>query len=123
MKTTKITKNDSLLENAKYLRRNMTPQEKRLWYDFLQNCPIKIYRQRIIEDYIVDFYCHKARLVIEIDGGNHFSPEGKHYDKVRDEALRRLDLHILRFSNNQVDTEFDTVCQIIDEFVKRNLEE
>ena len=120
---TQITKNNNLLDNAKDLRRNMTPQEKRLWYEFLRDYPVKIYRQRIIEDYVVDFYCHKARLVIEIDGGAHFTIEGKTYDKVRSRTLNRLDLHVMRFSNNQIDTELEAVCKTIDEFVKRNSEE
>ena len=64
----KITKNNEFLENAKCLRRNMTRQEKHLWYDFLRHYPVKIYKQRIIDNFIADFYCHKARLVIEIDG-------------------------------------------------------
>ena len=120
MKSTQITKNNELLDNAKKLRQNMTPQEKRLWYEFLRDYPVKIYRQRIIEDYVVDFYCYKARLVIEIDGGAHFTPDGKSYDKARNRVLSRLDLHVMRFSNSQIDTEFESVCKSIDEFIKWN---
>jgi very-short-patch-repair endonuclease len=79
----KITKNNELLENAKCLRRNMTRQEKHLWYDFLQHYPVKIYKQRIIDNFIADFYCHKARLVIEIDGFQHYTNEGKLHDAAR----------------------------------------
>lgn len=67
MQKIKIEKNNKLLDNAKSLRKNMTPHEKHLWYDFLNKYPVKIYRQRIIDDFIVDFYCAKARLVVEID--------------------------------------------------------
>ena len=70
-------KQNELLENAKSLRKVMTKQEKHLWYDFLRSYPIKIYRQRIIDGFIVDFYCHKAKLVIEIDGSQHYNPDGK----------------------------------------------
>ena len=72
-----MVKNNHLLENAKTLRKNMIDQEKHLWYDFLRKYPIKIYKQRIIDEYIVDFYCHQARLVIEIDGAHHFTDQEK----------------------------------------------
>ena len=61
-----------MLPQARALRRNMTPQEAKLWYQFLRNYPVKIYKQRIIESFIVDFYCSKAQLVIEVDGAQHF---------------------------------------------------
>ena len=89
MQKIKIEKNNKLLDNAKSLRKNMTPHEKHLWYDFLNKYPVKIYRQRIIDDFIVDFYCAKARLVIEIDGSQHFTSDGKHYDKLRTDVLEK----------------------------------
>jgi very-short-patch-repair endonuclease len=76
-----VKKNNKLLEQARELRREMTPQERHLWYDFLQHYPIKTYKQRIIGNFIVDFYCHQARLIIEVDGARHFTPEGHAYDR------------------------------------------
>ena len=72
-----------MLPQARALRRNMTPQEAKLWYQFLRNYPVKIYKQRIIESFIVDFYCSKAQLVIEVDGAQHFSEQGQTYDRER----------------------------------------
>jgi len=83
MNNTPIKKNNKLLKNARILRRNMTQQERHLWYDFLRYYPIKIYKQRIIDNFIADFYCHQARLVIELDGSQHYTPEGQSYDKER----------------------------------------
>ena len=118
-----IKKNNSLLENAKQLRRNMTRQEKHLWYDFLQHYPIKIYKQRIIDNYIVDFYCHKARLVIELDGARHYTPEGKVYDAARTEVLERYGLSVLRFSDSDVDDRFAVVCDRIDKIIQERIED
>ena len=111
-------KNNSLLENAKSLRKNMTKQEKHLWYDFLRSYPIKIYKQRIIDNFIADFYCHKAKLVIELDGSQHYNEDGKAYDKQRTEILNRYGLTVLRFSNSDVDKNFDGVCFVIDKTIK-----
>ena len=72
-----LKKNNKLLNVARILRRNMTRQEKHLWYDFLRYYPVKIYKQRIIDDFIADFYCHSARLVIELDGSQHYRNQGK----------------------------------------------
>ena len=96
----------------------MTPQEKRLWYDYLRHYPIKVYKQRIIDNYIADFYCHKARLVIEIDGSQHYTDEGKTYDDVRTEVLGRYGLHVIRFSNKDIDEKFEGVCLVIDKTIK-----
>jgi len=117
-----IKKNNNLLCNAKELRRNMTQQEKRLWYDFLQHYPIKIYKQRIIEDFIVDFYCHQARLVIEIDGSQHDTPEGKAYDQARTDIFEGYGLYVLRFSNREVDNAFNDVCCRIDKTIKERFQ-
>ena len=115
-------KNTELLENAKSLRRNMTRQEKHLWYDFLQHYPVKIYKQRIIDNFIADFYCHQARLVIELDGSQHYTTEGKSYDEARTEVLERYGLYVLRFSNRDIDDKFDGVCYIIDKTIKERVE-
>lgn len=82
-----------MLPQARALRRNMTPQEAKLWYQFLRNYPVKIYKQRIIESFIVDFYCSKAQLVIEVDGAQHFSEQGQTYDRERSAILAQYHLH------------------------------
>ena len=96
----------------------MTRQEKHLWYDFLRSYPVKIYKQRIIDNFIADFYCHKAKLIIEIDGTQHYSEPGKKKDAFRTEILKGYDLHIIRFANHQIDTNFNGVCEYIDAVVK-----
>ena len=110
--------NIELLENAKSLRKNMTKQEKHLWYDFLRSYPVKIYRQRIVDGFIADFYCYKAKLVIEIDGSQHFTPEGKEYDHFRTEILNQQGLCVVRFTNMDVDKNFEGVCYTIDRVIK-----
>ena len=114
----KIKKNDSLLKYAKELRKNMTPQEKHLWYDYLSKYPVKIYRQRIIDNFIVDFYCAKAKLVIELDGSQHFTPDGKHYESLRTDVIEKYKLKVIRFSNNDVDRKFNGVCSVIDRTIQ-----
>lgn len=99
----------------------MTRQEKHLWYDFLQHYPIKIYKQRIIENYIADFYCHQARLIIEIDGSQHYTTKGISYDNERTKVLERYGIYVLRFSNTAVDKNFNYVCSIIDNTIKERL--
>ena len=121
MEEKRIKKNDKLLNIAKILRRNMTPQEKNLWYDFLQHYPIKVYKQRIIDDYIADFYCHQARLVIEIDGSQHYTTEGKYYDKIRTETLEKYGLYVMRFSNRDIEDRFDGVCYMIDKKIRERI--
>ena len=114
-------KSNELLENAKSLRKAMTKEEKHLWYDFLSKYPIKIYRQRIIDGFIVDFYCHKAKLVIEIDGSQHYTTEGKEYDKFRSAILSQRGLQVIRFTNMDVDKNFDGVCYMIDKVIKERM--
>ncbi|MBR2491281.1 MAG: endonuclease domain-containing protein [Ruminiclostridium sp.] len=109
----RVKKNHSLLGNARELRRNMTPQELKLWYQFLRPYPLKFYKQRIIDSYIVDFYCAAARLVIEIDGSQHYTQDGRAKDEGRSAMLERYDLQVLRFSNREINVEFDAVCQMI----------
>jgi len=121
MKSAPIKKNNELLTFARMLRQNMTPQEKRLWYDFLQHYPIKIYKQRILDNFIADFYCHQARLVIELDGSQHYTPEGRAYDTARTEVLEKYGLIVLRFMNRDVDENFEGVCCMIDKTIKKRL--
>ena len=123
MENSTIKKNAKMLNVAKMLRRNMTRQEKHLWYDFLQHYPIKIYKQRIIDDYIVDFYCHSARLVIEIDGSQHYTKQGKIYDESRTDILEKYGLYVLRFSNKDINEKFEGVCYMIDKTIKERIAE
>jgi len=113
-----IPKDNSLLENAKKLRREMTAQERRLWYTFLRSYPVKIYKQRIIGGYIVDFYCASAKLVIELDGSQHYEDKGMDYDRKRTKILNSLGLEVLRFSNADVNVRFRQVCEMIDNRIK-----
>ena len=116
-----IPKNDKLLETARELRRNMTVEEKCLWYRFLRYYPVKIYKQRIIGNYIVDFYCDSAKLVIEIDGYQHFTEKGKAEDKIRDEYMNSLGIEVLRFSNNDIRKKFKGVCSQIDKIIRERM--
>ncbi len=110
-----------LKERARELRKNMTKQEKHLWYDFLQNYSVKFYRQRVIERFIADFYCSAAKLVIELDGKQHYANDAYEYDKARTEAIERYGIEVLRFSNEDIDRRFDMVCKTIDEKVKQRI--
>ena len=103
---------------AKNLRKNATKQEKHLWYDFLKCYEIKFQRQRPIDEFIADFYCQKANLVIEIDGNQHHSQDGIQKDAFRTERLKLYGLTVIRFTNNQIDNEFYAVCEYIDKTVK-----
>lgn len=113
--------NKKLLENSRELRKHMTPQEGKLWHMYLKSYPLKFYRQRTINNYIVDFYCSKARLIIEIDGSQHYTENGKAQDTVRTEILEKYDLKVIRFSNNDIDKNLYGVCEIIDSEVKKRL--
>ena len=114
-------KQKKLLSNARTLRKEMTKEERHLWYDFLRNYPVKFYKQRIIENYIVDFYCASAKLVIEIDGSQHYMDQGISYDEKRTQYLNKHGLLVLRFSNLDIDTNFMGVCYVIDDTVKQRL--
>ena len=115
-------KDNSQLENARRLRREMTPHERKLWFLFLRKYPVKIYKQRIIGKFIVDFYCAAAKLVIEVDGSQHYEPQGMAYDIERSAFLSALGLEVLRFSNREIDREFRGVCEQIDMTIQKRLE-
>lgn len=117
-----LKKNKKLLNIARILRRNMTRQEKHLWYDYLRYYPIKIYKQRIIDGFIADFYCHSARLVIEIDGSGHYTKQGRERDQERTEILEKYGICVLRFSNSDVDDNFEGVCYMIDKIINERVE-
>ena len=116
-----IPKDNSQLENARRLRREMTPHERKLWYLFLRKYPVKIYKQRIIGRFIVDFYCASAKLVIEVDGSQHYEPQGMAYDAERYAFLSALGLEVLRFSNREIDRDFRGVCDQIDITIQNRL--
>ncbi len=103
---------------AKALRKNMTPWERKLWYDFLRSYPVRFQRQKAIGNYIVDFYCAKARLVIELDGGGHYTAEQSDKDEMRTGELENMDLTVLRICNLDIDRNFSGVCEAIDLTVK-----
>ena len=104
------TSNPKLTANAQKLRKNMTKEERNLWYNFLKELPITINKQKVIGNYIVDFYCASAKIVIELDGSQHFEEQGKRYDEKRDKYLKSLGLTVLRYSNYDVNTNFYGVC-------------
>ena len=109
--------NKNLKKASQNLRKAMTPQEKHLWYDFLKNYPVQFYRQRPIYRFIADFYCAKAKLVIELDGSQHYSEDGIEYDNMRSEIINKFGVEVIRFSNNDIDNNFESVCMIIDKTV------
>ena len=99
------------------LRRNMTKQEKHLWYDFLRTYPAQFRRQKQFGPFIVDFYCAAANLVVEVDGAPHFTDQGKAYDQERTWYLESLGLIVIRFTNSNIEERFDEVCGEIDRVV------
>ncbi len=113
-----LPRNKKLRPFSSQLRNGATRQENHLWYDFLRTYPLQFNRQRIIGNFIVDFYCEKAKLVIELDGSQHFEPTGQEKDRERDAFLQGLGLTVLRFSNAEVDRNFEAVCRCIDREVQ-----
>jgi len=105
--------NKSLVSSAKALRRNMTKEEKHLWYDFLKKLPVTVNRQKNIGNYIVDFFIATKRIVIEIDGRQHNMLENEEADKKRDLDLSLLGITVLRFTNESINKNFNNVCEDI----------
>ena len=110
--------NNKLIPYAKELRKSATPWERKLWFYFFKDYPVRFQRQKVISDFIVDFYCHKAKLIIELDGSGHFFEEQINYDDKRTKILEKNSLKVLRFTNLEVDKNFYEVCTVIDEEVK-----
>ena len=104
-----IPYNKKLVSNARTLRKNMTPEEKHLWYDFLKKLPLTVKRQHNIENYIVDFYIAEKKIVIEIDGKQHGTEEHKEEDRIRDEVLSSWNITVLRYTNDNIRNNFNTV--------------
>lgn len=96
----------------------MTDEEKHLWYDFLKNLPVSFNRQKVIGKYIVDFYCAKSKLVIEIDGSQHYEDEGLEKDKQRDKYLQSLGLTVIRYTNLDINLRFEDICRDIYKMLK-----
>lgn len=113
---------ESLKDKARNLRNNATRQEKRLYYQFLRNFKFRIHRQKVIGNYIVDFYCHEAKLVIEIDGGQHYREENINQDKYRTHFLVEQGLLVVRFTNWEVDHQFAEVCERIEEVADQRVD-
>ena len=109
-----MERNKELTKPAQHLRKAQTKEEVRLWHQFLCRYPLRFHRQYVIGSYIVDFYCHKARLVVELDGSQHFYPDEIEYDKNRTAYLESQRLQVLRFSNLDVIRKFQNVCTAID---------
>ena len=120
MPVTNLPYDNHLNDRAKELRRDLTPQERKLWYNFLRGYPVKVYKQRIIESFIVDFYCAEARLVIELDGSQHYAEAALIYDRKRDDFLASLGLLVLRYTNLDISRNFRGVCDhILSELSRR----
>ena len=105
--------NDNLVPNAKTLRKNMTPEERILWYDFLYRIPMRVRKQSVIKNYIVDFYIEEKKVVIELDGSQHYREEHRAADKERDKTLGEMGITVLRFDNRDVKRNKDGVCTTI----------
>ena len=118
-----LDSNEKYIPLAKTLRQNATPQENHLWYDFLSKYEIRFHRQKVIDNFIADFYCLHAKLIIEVDGSQHYTEVNKQKDEFRTEILEGYDLKIIRFTNRQIHTNFKGVCEYIDSIVKASLRE
>ena len=106
------------IQNARKLRRNMTPQERKLWYLYLRTYRPRIYKQRPIGKYILDFYCAKAGLAIEIDGSQHYDEtDNEQYDSKRTKYLNSQGIRVIRIPNNQIRNNFNGVCKYIDKII------
>ena len=114
--------NPALTATARTLRKEMTKEERHLWYDFLKNYPIRFLRQKVIDNYIVDFYCNKARLIVELDGSQHYEEKGLRNDQIRTEILQDRNLLVIRVPNNEVMRNFSGVCEYIDYWVTHRTE-
>ena len=108
-------------QRARQLRKDMTPWERRLWHCFLKTYPVRFQRQKCIDNYIVDFYCFRAGLVIELDGGGHYNPESYQQDEFRTQILESYGLKVIRFCNTDIDKNFYGVCTVIDGEVRARL--
>ena len=110
--------NGKLTANARRLRREMTKEERHLWYDCLKKLPVTVHRQKVLENFIVDFYIASCKIVIEVDGSQHYEPKTQDYDKKRTCFLEEQGLKVLRYTNSDIALHFRQVCEAIDQEVK-----
>ena len=113
--------NKDLTESAKILRNNMTKEEKHLWYDYLRKCPVKFSRQKVLGKYIADFYSSEAKMVIELDGSQHYEKENRIYDEKRTEFLEGYDLKVIRIPNCEINNNFEGICRYLDKKIEQSL--
>ena len=117
----KYSHNKKLVTLARTLRNSMTKEERKLWYEFLSKHTVRFYRQKIFGNYIADFYSAQAKLVIELDGSQHFEDENMKQDNIRTEFLEELGLKVVRIPNNQINNEFPKVCEYINNELEKNI--
>ena len=117
-----MEKNQKLTPRAREMRKSQTKEENLLWYRFLRKYPHRFRRQYVIGNYIADFFCHRAKLVVELDGSQHYSSQEMDYDAKRTSYLESKGLKVLRFSNRDLLRQFDAVCAAIDQTVKEQIE-
>lgn len=115
-------RNGELVSRARELRRDMTKEERRLWFDYLRTYPVRFTRQKVLGRYIADFYCAQAGLVLELDGSQHYEPEEQEKDAQRTAYLEKYSIHVVRIPNNEVTGNFRGVCEYIDSLVKQRME-
>lgn len=113
--------NKNLVPLGRELRKNMTGEERHLWYDFLKSYPVRFLRQKVLGRYIVDFYCAQAKLVIELDGSQHYEENALEKDEARTAFLKGYGLMVIRIPNNEINKNFQGVCDFIDDAVRRSL--
>ena len=113
--------NKQLVPLAKSLRKEMTKEERRLWYDFLKGYPVRFSRQKVLGKYIADFYSAEAKIMIELDGSQHYQEGNLETDQERTEFLEKYGLKVIRIANNEVNRNFQVVCELIDKEVRQSL--
>lgn len=111
-----------LRQRSQELRKNMTKEERHLWYDFLKTYPVQFKRQYSIGPYFADFYCYKAKIIVELDGSQHCEPKAMEYDRKRTAYLQKQGFLVLRFSNVDVITQFRAVCETIDTAINNRMQ-
>ena len=109
--------NSDLVVRARELRKNMTAAERKLWYGYLRTFPLRVLKQKPIDNFLVDFYCAKLKLAIEVDGDTHFSPQAQIKDKARTDILQGYGLEVIRFTNDDVLGNFEAVCEQIESYL------
>ncbi|MBQ7229437.1 MAG: endonuclease domain-containing protein [Oscillospiraceae bacterium] len=113
--------NKQLVPLSKKLRKEMTKEERHLWYDYLRNYPVRFFRQKVLGHYIADFYSAEAKLVIELDGSQHYDDTNREKDAQRTAFLKSYGLTVIRIPNNEVSRNFRGVCEYIDVAVRQSL--